>query len=209
MSDVALGHSPKKHVRLSAYRNDRSFTYLLKRFLWSCVQLPFWPKMPRKISVLRIALLRAFGAQIGRRCLVESARIWIPWNLQMDEFSVIGNGAEIYNLAPVRIGANSVISQRGYLCTATHAYTKSDFPLYSRPITIGPSVWIAAGVFVGPGIDVGEGAVVGAYSVVTKDVPPWMVCAGNPCRVIKPRRLDDVNESRTENLQEPEKAVSR
>jgi putative colanic acid biosynthesis acetyltransferase WcaF len=123
--------------------------------------------------------------------LVGSARIWIPWNLHMDEFSAIGDSAEIYNLAPVRIGANSVVSQRSYLCTASHDYTKSDFPIYSLPITIGASVWIAAAAFVGPGINVGEGAVVGAGSVVTKDVPPWTVCAGNPCRVIKPRRLDD------------------
>ena len=81
--------------------------------------------MPRKLSPLRIALLRIFGARIADPCLVESARIWVPWNLYMDEFSVIGDGAEIYNLAPVRIGANTVISQRAYLCTASHDYTKS------------------------------------------------------------------------------------
>ena len=188
---------PKQQVRLSKYHDARPWGYLLMRFLWSCVQLPFWPRMPRRLSPLRIALLRVFGAQIGQRCLVDSSRIWIPWNLQMDEFSVIGSGAEIYNLAPVRIGANSVVSQRGYLCTATHDYTKIDFPLYSRPITIGPSAWIAAGAFIGPGVEVGEGAVVGAFSVVTKDVPPWMVCVGNPCRPIKSRRLDDLDEIRT------------
>ncbi|HXM94765.1 MAG TPA: putative colanic acid biosynthesis acetyltransferase [Candidatus Dormibacteraeota bacterium] len=163
----------------------------MKRLLWSCVQLPFWLRVPRILSPVRIALLRLFGAQIGRRCLVGSARIWIPWNLQMGEFSVIGDTVEIYNLAPIRIGANSVVSQRSYLCTATHDYTKSNFPIYSLPITIGTSAWIAAAAFVAPGITVGEGAVVGACSVVTKDVPPWTVCAGNPCGVIKPRSLDD------------------
>jgi putative colanic acid biosynthesis acetyltransferase WcaF len=142
------------------------------------------------MSPVRIGLLRLFGAKIDRRCLVGSARIWIPWNLSMGEFAAIGDGAEIYNLAPIRIGANSVVSQRAYLCTASHDYTKSNFPIYSLPITVGASAWIAAAVFVAPGINVGEGAVVGACSVVTKDVPSWTVCAGNPCRVIKPRRLD-------------------
>jgi len=113
----------------------------------------------------------------------------------MDEFSAIGDSVEIYNLAPIRIGANSVVSQRSYLCTATHDYTKSNFPINSLPITVGASAWIAAAAFVAPGINVGEGAVVGACSVVTKDVPPWTVCAGNPCRVIKPRRLEDPAEN--------------
>jgi putative colanic acid biosynthesis acetyltransferase WcaF len=109
----------------------------------------------------------------------------------MDEYSAVGDSAEIYNLARVHIGANSVVSQRSYICTATHDYTKPSFPIYSVPITIGSSAWIAAGVFVAPGISVGDGAVVGAFSVVTRDVPPWTVAVGNPCRVIKSRRLED------------------
>jgi putative colanic acid biosynthesis acetyltransferase WcaF len=181
--EAALG------VRLREYKSERSWSYMLKRLLWSCVQLPFWPKMPRRLSPLRIFLLRSFGARIGRNCRVDAARIWVPWNLEMDEWSVIAGGVEIYNLAPIRIGANSVVSQRAYLCTASHDYTLTDFPLYSKPITVEPSAWVAAGVFVAPGVTVGEGAVVGAFSVVTRNVPPWTVCAGNPCRVIKPRVL--------------------
>jgi putative colanic acid biosynthesis acetyltransferase WcaF len=178
---------PHQGVKFDSHRRNGRLSYLLKRFLWSCVQLPFWPRMPRVLSPLRIMLLRMFGARIGRGCAVGSARIWIPWNLEMDEFAYVGNDAEVYNLAPVRIGANSVVSQRSYLCTATHDYTKPDFPLYSRAIVIGAGAWIAACVFVSPGVSVGDGAVVGACSVVTKDVPPWTVCAGNPCRVINPR----------------------
>jgi len=178
-------------VKLSEYKRQATWQYLAKRFLWACVQLPFWSKMPRRLSPLRILLLRAFGAQIGRNCRVDAARIWLPWNLEMSDWSVIGGSAEIYNLSPVRIGANSVVSQRAYLCTATHDHTRADFPLYSEPITVEASVWIAAGVFVAPGTRVGEGAVIGAYSVVTRDVPPWMVCAGNPCRPIKSRVLNN------------------
>jgi putative colanic acid biosynthesis acetyltransferase WcaF len=127
----------------------------------------------------------------------------------MGEFSAIGDGAEIYNLAPVQIGANSVVSQRCYVCTATHDYTQPDFPIYSLPITLRSSVWIAASVFVAPGVTVGEGAVVGACSVVTKDVPAWTVCAGNPCKIIKRRQLNlsgedqaDVSSS-SERLESP------
>lgn len=175
-------------LRGEEHRYRGRLGYLLKRFLWACVQLPFWPKMPRILNPVRIMLLRCFGAQIGRRCLVGSARIWVPWNLELEDFAAVANGSEIYNLAPVRIGAHSVISQESYLCTSTHDYTKPDFPLYSKAITVGASAWIAARAFIGPGITVGDGAVVGACSVVTKDVPPWTVCAGNPCHVIKGRQ---------------------
>jgi putative colanic acid biosynthesis acetyltransferase WcaF len=178
-------------VDLSSYKDPRPLSYLLKRLLWSAVQLPFWLRIPRVMSPIRIALLRLFGAQIGRQCLVGSARIWIPWNLQMGEYSAIGDSAEIYNLSPVQIGSNSVVSQRSYVCTASHDYTKPNVPIFSLPIKIGDSAWIAACVFISPGIVVGEGAVIGACSVVTREVPPWTVSAGNPCRVIKSRQLSD------------------
>lgn len=181
---------PAPTVTLENYSHPRPIGYLAKRGLWACFQPVFWPGTPRKLSGFRIALLRLFGARIGRRSMVAGGvRVWEPWNLEMGNYCVLGDGVEVYNLALIRIGSNSVISQRSYLCSATHDYSDPSFPLYSRPIEIGSSAWVAAGVFVGPGVTIGEGAVVGACSVVTKDVPPWMVCAGNPCRPIKPREL--------------------
>lgn len=56
------------------------------------------------------------------------------------------------------------------------------------PVHIGNKVWIGFNASVLPGVTIGEGAIVGACSVVTKDVGPWTVVAGNPARVI--RRLD-------------------
>src|SRR5690242_17316480 len=60
----------RQTVRLSEYKSERDWRYMLKRLLWSSVQLPFWPKMPRRFSALRIFLLRLFGAKIGRNCRV-------------------------------------------------------------------------------------------------------------------------------------------
>lgn len=53
------------------------------------------------------------------------------------------------------------------------------------PVRIGDKVWIGFGASVLPGVTIGEGAVVGACAVVTKDVEPWTVVAGNPARVIR------------------------
>lgn len=55
----------------------------------------------------------------------------------------------------------------------------------SRPISIQKRAWLGFGVTVLKGVTIGEGAVVGAMSVVTKDVPPYTVVAGNPARVVK------------------------
>ncbi|MFZ1991155.1 MAG: putative colanic acid biosynthesis acetyltransferase, partial [Alphaproteobacteria bacterium] len=68
-----------------------------------------------------------------------------------------------------------------------HDHTKPGFPLICLPIRIEDQVWIAAGSFISPGVTVGRGAIVGARSLVLDDVPPAMICAGHPARLIKPR----------------------
>ena len=57
--------------------------------------------------------------------------------------------------------------------------------MVSLPIVIEPDVWLGAGVVVLPGVTIGRGAVVGANSVVSQDVPPLHVVAGQPARTIR------------------------
>jgi putative colanic acid biosynthesis acetyltransferase WcaF len=175
-------------IDLSTYRKVTPPADLVRRAIWECVQLPFYPMRPRSLSRVRVALLRMFGAKIGRNVLIcGGVRVHVPWNLEIGDHAAIGDRVEIYNLAPIRIGDHTTISQHSYLCASSHDYTRSDFALYSLPITIGKQAWVAAGAFVAPGVTIGEGSVVGARSVVLRDVPPWTVAAGNPCKVIKPR----------------------
>lgn len=177
-------------VDLSSYRKAGRPSDLLRRALWECVQLPFHPLRPRGLSRMRVALLRMFGAKIGKNVLIcGGVRVHVPWNLELGDYAAIGDKVEIYNLAPIRIGAHTTVSQHTYLCASSHDYTRSDFPLYSLPITVGAQAWIAAGAFVAPGVTIGEGSVVGARSVVLRDIPPWTVAAGNPCKLIKPREV--------------------
>jgi putative colanic acid biosynthesis acetyltransferase WcaF len=181
-------HRPRPGVDLSTYRKTGRPRDMIRRALWECVQLPFYPLRPRGLSAVRVALLRLFGAKIGKNVLIcGGVRVHVPWNLEIGDHTAIGDKAELYNLAPIRIGEHTTISQHAYLCASSHDYTRSDFPLYSLPITIGKQAWVAYGAFVAPGVTIGDGSVVGACSVVLRDVPPWMVAAGNPCKVIKPR----------------------
>ena len=52
---------------------------------------------------------------------------------------------------------------------------------------IGNDVWLGRECRVMPGVHIGDGAIIAAYSVVAKDIPPYTVAGGNPCRLIKPR----------------------
>lgn len=52
-------------------------------------------------------------------------------------------------------------------------------------MTIGDNVWIGGNTVICPGVRIGSNTVIGAGSVVTKDIPDWVIAAGNPCRVIR------------------------
>jgi putative colanic acid biosynthesis acetyltransferase WcaF len=141
---------------------------------------------PRPMHAWRRLVLSWFGAQVGPRCHVyPTAVIWAPWNLKLGQAACVGDGAEIYNPSLVEIGDYGIISQQAYLCGASHDYRRWDFPLISRPITVGKHAWVAARAIVHMGLQLGDGCVIGAGSVVTRNMPAWSVCGGNPCRVIK------------------------
>jgi len=143
---------------------------------------------PRPFYAPRRLLLRCFGARIGRHVhIANTATIYFPWNLEVGDWSAIGEGAYIYNLGNITIGEKTTISQRAHLCAGTHDYTDPTLPLQRPPIGVGDQVWVCADAFVGPGVTIGEGAVVGARAVITKDVEPWTVVAGNPATFIKNR----------------------
>jgi hypothetical protein len=93
----------------------------------------------------------------------------------------------LYTLGPITIGANTVISQKSYICAADHDYAHVAFPIRERPIRIGDQVWIGGDVWVGPGVTIHDGAVVGARSNVVNDMPEGMVCVGSPCRPLRHR----------------------
>jgi putative colanic acid biosynthesis acetyltransferase WcaF len=93
------------------------------------------------------------------------------------------------NLAPIRLGSNVVISQRAFLCTGNHDWSDHRFGLIIKPIVVEDGAWIGANAFVGPGVVIGSHAVVTAGSVVTKDVEPYSICAGNPCKKVAERRI--------------------
>ena len=169
--------------------NNFSLKNRVGRVAWSVVSLLLFRFSPKPLHSWRAFLLRCFGARVGKRVHVyPGARIWAPWNLELDDASAIANGAILYTQGKIIIGRNAVVSQGAHLCAGTHDYNHPDFPLITEPIYIGEHAWIAAEVFIHAGITIGKGCVIGARSVVTKDMPDWMVCSGHPCKPLKQRK---------------------
>lgn len=98
----------------------------------------------------------------------------------------------------VMIGPKTVIWGRDH-GMALGSPMKSQ-PHNRKPIIIGDDVWIGASVTILKGVTVGRGSVVGAGSVVTKDVPEYAIVAGNPARLIKYRKIEEVCASKNKAL---------
>lgn len=178
-----------KKVDLSKYKNTLSRSNQIQRLVWTIIWYIFANPLPRSLgSFWKRFLLRLFGAKIESTSIIYSkAKIYFPRNLNMKEHSCLDNGVNCYNVAPITIGENTTISQGVFLCTASHDITDPLNHLITAPIIIEDQVWIAAESYIGMGVTIGQGAVVGARAVVTKNVEPWTVVAGNPARVIKKR----------------------
>ena len=180
-------------VDLSQYEDRLTLSNKLLRVLWNIVyRIAFRPFPTSILMPWRKMILRVFGAKMGKGSQVYcTARIWAPWNLEMGDYSCIASNVDCYNVDKITIGANSTISQKTYLCTASHDISNPKHPLITAPIFIADQAWVAADAFVGMGVTIGQGAVVGARAAVFKDVAPWTVVGGNPAKFIKERKIHE------------------
>ncbi len=178
---------------LSQYRNALSRGHQLKRLLWGICWALLARWLPRSLGCAwKRFLLRCFGAKLSPTAVVySSTRIYAPWNLEMRAHSCLADEVDCYNVATVKIGDNTTVSQKSYLCTASHDITKPNLPLVTAPIVIEDQAWVGADAFIGMGVTVHQGAVVGARASVYKDVDAWTVVGGNPAKVIKKRGINE------------------
>jgi len=177
-------------VELSRYSNRNP--HKLKRLLWELVWAVCFRPTPRWcLNGWRCGLLRAFGAKIGRGVRIQgSAKVWQPWKLTIGDHSWIDGGVSLYSVDDITIGANAVVSDGTFLCTASHDIRSQSFELQTKPVVIGDCAWICARATVLPGVTIGEGSVVAAGALVTKDTEPWTVVGGNPAKAIGKRQID-------------------
>lgn len=94
----------------------------------------------------------------------------------------------IIDVAKVRIGDNCMLAPNVAIYTAGHPVhpdSRNSLYEYGAEVTIGDNVWIGGNAVILPGVKIGSNTVIGAGSVVTKDIPDWVIAGGNPCKVIR------------------------
>jgi acetyltransferase-like isoleucine patch superfamily enzyme len=129
--------------------------------------------------------------KMGRDCYIgEASRIWSAVEIIIGDRVLIAHSVNIFDNLTHPISADA--RHRHYLEIISTGFPREpSYLLNEKPISIEDDVWIGAVAIVLPGVTIGKGAIVGAGSVVTKNVPPYTIVAGNPARVIREIPLDE------------------
>ncbi|MGM9705685.1 MAG: WcaF family extracellular polysaccharide biosynthesis acetyltransferase [Prevotella sp.] len=139
---------------------------------------------------VKTALLRAFGARIGRGLIIKNnVTIKYPWKLTVGDDVWLGEQCWIDNLDNVTIGSNVCISQGAMLLTGNHDYTISSMPYRNAPIVVEDGAWIGARTTVCPGVNVGRNAILTVGSTATRDMEHDGIYQGNPAVKVRERKL--------------------
>lgn len=179
-----MNHVSLRHYDNSWYSPGRSFPW---RVAWLVLISPLF-RAAFVPSPVRVALLRIFGATLGKRVVIKpGVTVKYPWHLVVGDDCWIGENSWIDNLTTVRLDSNVCISQGAYLCTGNHDWTDPGFGLRVAPIHLMAGAWAGAKSILTPGTVLREGAIAGAGSVVIGEIPEYAIFAGNPAVFVRHR----------------------
>ena len=129
-----------------------------------------------------------FGAKIGKGVLLRATvKVTYPWNIEIGDYSWIGEDNVLYSLGKIKIGSNVALAHKVYINTGGHEYDKVSFDIFSEPVVIEDECWLTNDVYVAPGVTIGKGSIIAARSSVLKSMPGGKICVGTPAIVIKDR----------------------
>ena len=136
----------------------------------------------------RDALLRRMLRDVGEGVVVRPSFYCEYGAISIGARTFVNVDAIMLDVAPITIGEACQLATRVQLLTATHPIDPGPRRVgweSAEPITIADNVWLGGGVIVCPGVTIAADSVVGAGAVVTRDLPPGVVAAGVPARVLR------------------------
>lgn len=162
-----------------------------KQVLWYFISVLFFLNPLNPISGLKIALLRLFGARIGRGVHIKPCvNIKYPWLLEIGNYVWIGENVWIDNLVKVTISDNVCVSQGAMFLSGNHNYKKSSFDLIVGEIVLQEGTWVGAKSIVCPGVTLYTHSVLAVGSVANKNLDAYGVYQGNPAIKVRERKIE-------------------
>lgn len=155
------------------------------------------PVVGKISNSLRIFCVRRIFARCGKVSTIDRlAYFGNGSGVEIGDLSGIGERCVVPN--DIKIGRYVMMAPEVHIVKDNHSFSRTDIPMCNQgsdtdhpsPV-IGDDVWIGVRAILTPGISVGNGAIIGAGAVVTRDVPPFAIVAGNPARIIRYRKDDD------------------
>ena len=144
---------------------------------------------PAEAGQERRALLTELFAGFGDETVVKPTfRCDYGFNIRIGRRTFINYDCTFLDCNLITIGDEVQIAPGGHIYTCTHPLDAPQRRAYlelALPVSVGDGAWLGGGAIICPGVTIGENTVVGAGSVVTRDLPPNVLAAGNPCRVIR------------------------
>lgn len=143
---------------------------------------------PRELAGQQTLLRDLLGSMGCNLVVNQPFRCDFGCNIHIGDNCIINFNMTILDEAPVRIGDNVFIGPNCSIYTACHPLEipeRNRGVEWAEPVTIGNSVWIGGSTVILPGVTIGDGCVIGAGSVVCKDIEPYTLAVGNPCRPLR------------------------
>ncbi len=136
-----------------------------------------------------LALLGQLLGAVGEGCWIEPP-LYVNWGrrITLGDHVYANTGLTVIDDTFVTIGSHVMLGPRVTISAASHPVDpelRRQAYQYDLPVVLEENVWVGAGATILPGVTIGKNSVIGAGSVVDRDIPPDVVAAGVPCRVLR------------------------
>lgn len=177
-------------MQLNTYNNAWFYpgANKLKCILWYVVNAIFFNSYFLPISGVKIFILRLFGCTIGKGVVIKpKVNIKYPWNIEIGNYTWIGENVWLDSLTSIKIGKNVCLSQGAFILTGNHNYKLATFDLIVKMVEIEDEVWIGAKSIICPGVICGKQSVLTLGSIATSNLEGNTIYSGSPAIKIKKR----------------------